>query len=413
MPTSTIPPADPSFNPISVIGTISGGEPVAEPDLVHWLLDGGRRIERDVELFGALCWRILGSGVALARASLHIGTLHPQLLGFGFRWSRDLRTIEEFTVAHGVRETEDYRSSPIRSVVEDGHVVRLRADDPATRQRYPLLSSLHAAGITEYVALPLTMMVNRHQVVSWATDRAGGFAEDDRALLRRIVPALASVVEARAMRRIAGHLLDTYLGREAGPRVLAGQIHRGQGDRIQAIVMASDLRGFTRFSDLLPGEEVIALLDEYFERVAEPVRAEGGEVLKFIGDGVLSIFPVDGRGPAEAAGAALRAATAAMRALDELNGGRPRNGRQMLRAGFGLHIGEVMFGNVGAPDRLDFTVIGRAVNLAFRLESLTKRLGRPLLASRAFAAAAPERFVSLGLQPVRGLPDPEELFALP
>ena len=172
------------------------------------------------------------------------------------------------------------------------------------------------------------------------------------------------------------------------------------------------MRGFTNLSDRLPGTELIALLDDYFDAIAAPVEQRGGEVLKFMGDGLLAIFPYRDGAPGDAADAALAAALSGLARIDALNERRDAEGRVRFRAGIGLHLGEVVFGNVGAIDRLDFTTIGPAVNLAARLETLTKRLDRPLLVSQDFARACRSKLVSLGFHPVRGLSKPEEVFGL-
>jgi adenylate cyclase len=216
------------------------------------------------------------------------------------------------------------------------------------------------------------------------------------------------------VRRISANLLDTYLGPQAGHRILAGQIQRAQGERLRAVVMVTDMRNFTGLSDRLPGEAVIKLLDDYFDAIVSPIEERKGEVLKFMGDGVLAIFPADD--DEDFAPSSLRALGAATAALDRLamvNEARRNGARTELRTGIGLHLGEVSYGNVGAADRLDFTVIGPAVNLAARIEGLTKRLARPLLTSRAFAEICPRPLVSLGFHPVRGLHEPEEVFGLP
>jgi adenylate cyclase len=223
-------------------------------------------------------------------------------------------------------------------------------------------------------------------------------------------PALGAVVEAHLLRRVTDDLLQTYLGREAGRRVISGEILRGQGAGVRAIVMATDLREFTRISDILPPGDIIELLDDYFECVCSAVHARGGEILKFIGDGVLAIFPTEGNNQAEAALRAVAAAQHTLAQLHELNRMRAWAERPVLKAGIGLHLGDVIFGNVGAQDRLDFTVIGPDVNLAFRLESLTKRLKIPIVTSRALAQTAPSQFTSLGHQDVRGLGSPVEVF---
>ncbi len=413
-PTAAPAVADETGDLIQIVGRFSGpGEPIVEGDVQSWLLGEGRRLLKDAEFFDVLCRRLLGAGLPIWRASLSVGTLHPQILGLNFRWWRDRRMTEVRRVGYGVDQTNDYRESPIRSVMELGRTVRYRLDDSAAIAAYPLLGTLRAAGATDYFACPLTFFNGRHQATTWTTDRPGGFTDSHIAGIASILPVLGSVVEARAMRRLAGTLLNTYLGRTAGQRILDGEIRRAQGEQINAVILVTDMRGFTNLSDRLPGTELITLLDDYFDAITAPVEEQGGEVLKFMGDGLLAIFPYDNGAPGDAADAALTAAASGLARIERLNQQRRSEGRTQFRAGIGLHLGEVIFGNVGAVDRLDFTTIGPAVNLAARLETLTKRLERPLLVSRDFARACGSTLVSLGFHPVRGLSKPEEVFGLP
>ena len=394
-------------------GVYSGlGAPILGGEVGRWLLSDGPQIDSEVELFDELCWRLVGDRVPLWRASLHIGTLHPQIRGVGARWWRDRRVIEDYRILHGSEATDEYRLSPIRLTAERGAPARYRLDRPIPE--YPLLEKLRQAGGTEYFALALNRSFRRFPVVAWATDRPGGFDETAIAKLEEINPALAAIAETREVRRISSNLLDTYLGPQAGRRILSGQILRAQGERLRAVIMMTDMRGFTGLSDRLPGDEVIELLDDYFDAVVSPVEAQKGEVLKFIGDGVLAIFPAeDDEDFAPSSRRALDAAIEGLDRLAEINRGRGARAQPELRIGIGLHLGEVIYGNVGAADRLDFTVIGPAVNLASRIEGLTKRLLRPLLTSAAFAEVCPRPLVSLGFHPVRGLYQPEEVFGLP
>jgi adenylate cyclase len=409
-------PVDASARPqefFKVVGQYrGGGQPIPGGNISDWLLTKGRFIERESAFFDELCWRIVGAGLPLWRASLSVLTLHPQILGFAFRWWRERQVTEIVRVGHGARETADYLESPIRLVIEGGETVRFRLDDEVAVARYPLLAELRAAGGTDYFACPITFYSGRHQAASWTSDAPGGFSTGCFSTLTSILPALGSVIEARSMRRVIGTLLNIYLGPTAGGRILEGVVRRAQGERINAVIMVSDMRGFTQLSDRLPEDELIALLDEYFDAVTGPIHARGGEVLKFMGDGMLAIFPYDGKAKA-AADAALDAAVEGLSRIDALNRARAAAGRAVFRIGIGLHLGEVAFGNVGAADRLDFTVIGPAVNLAARLETLTKRLGRTLVVSRDFARVCGRRLVSLGFQPVRGISEPEEVFGLP
>jgi adenylate cyclase len=407
------PAAQEANSLIQVIGQYpSPGEPIIEGDLVQWLLGEGRRIKSDAEFFDALCWRLIGAGLPLWRASLSVGTLHPQFFGLNFRWWRDRRTTEVMRVSYGVDKTADYLESPIRSVIDGGATVRFRLDDNDAIAPYPLLGSLREAGATGYFGSPLTFFNGRHQATTWATDRPGGFTDACIARISSLLPALGAVIEARSMRKLAGTLLNTYLGHTAGQRILDGDIRRATGERMSAIILASDMRGFTSLSDRLPASELIMLLDDYFDAITGPVQAQGGEVLKFMGDGLLAIFPLGACAAGDAAERALAAVDEGIERIARLNAERSASGRIEFRIGIGIHIGEIILGNVGAVDRLDFTAIGPAVNLACRLETLTKRLGRPLLVSRDFADACRRKLVSLGFHPVKGLSQPEEVFGL-
>jgi adenylate cyclase len=388
------------------------GAPIPGGQVARWILREGPLIDNGVELFDELCWRLVGDGVPLWRATLNIGTLHPQIRGIGARWLRELKFVERYRILRGSEHSEEFLYSPIRATIEHGTPFRRRLIEDTPE--YPLLSKIRKAGATDYFALALNRTLRRFPVVAWATDRPGGFSEADIAKLEEINPALASRVEAREIRRITEDLLDTYLGPQAGRRVLAGQIQRAQGERLRAVIMMTDMRGFTALSDRLPGDEVIELLDEYFDAVVTPVEKRKGEVLKFMGDGVLAIFPAaDDDDFSSASEQALEAALEALEQLGMINRSRRETERSEVRIGIGLHLGEVIFGNVGAADRLDFTVIGPAVNLASRIEGLTKRLLRPILVSSAFARICPRPLVSLGYHPVRGLFEPEEVFGLP
>ena len=277
-----------------------------------------------------------------------------------------------------------------------------------------MLSQLKNFGCTDYFALALKRTYRRFPVVTWATDWPSGFTEADIAALKEINPALALIVDPRAICSITDNLLDTYLAPLAGRRVLAGQTRRTVGERLHAVIMMTDMRGFTTLSDRLAGEEVIALLDDYFDATVTPVEARKGETVKFMGDGALSIFPAADNGDfSEASVQALEAALEGLERLRLVNKARRETDRTEVRSGIGLHVGEVIFGNVGAATRLDFTVIGPAVNLAARIEGLTKQLLRPILVSSAFARVCPRPLVSLGFHRVRGLFEPEEVFSFP
>ena len=321
---------------------------------------------------------------------------------------------QEFRIKHGMERRTDYLESPMRVTIEQGIPVRYRLEEgSAALEQYPLLRSFQAAGATDYLAFPLQAFVGRHRVVTWTTARPGGFTDAHVAEIEALLPAIAVVVETNALKVMNSILLDTYLGRTIGRHILDGEIHRGQGRWLRAALMAVDLRGFTNLADRMPGEELIRLLDDYFDAVVGAVHGQGGEILKFVGDGVLAIFEPDGRSERDAVRAALAAGQDALQRLDIANNNRAAVGQELIAIGIGLHLGEVIYGNVGAADRLDYTAIGPAVNLVCRLEGLTKRLGRPLLLSESFAEAYGGPLLSLGFQPVRGISAPQEIFAPP
>ena len=285
------------------------GEPIRGGRVDRWLLSEGPQVENGIELFDEMCWRLVGDDVPLWRATLHVGTLHPQILGIGVRWFRQRKIVENYRILHGSEETDEYRLSPIRPTIEHGRPFRRRLDRPIPE--IPLLERIRRAGGTDYLALPLNRTFRRFPVVTWTTDRPRGFADPDVARLEELNPVLAAIVEAREARRISATLLDTYLGPQAGRRILAGQITRAEGERMRAVIMVTDLRDFTGLSDRLPGDAVIALLDDYFDAMVPPIQEASGEILKFMGDGVLAIFPADD--DEDFAPASLRALAAATR----------------------------------------------------------------------------------------------------
>lgn len=380
-------------------------------DLIRWILTEGRLLalgedpEREagspVLFIDALCCRLMAASVPLWHVTLYAATLHPQVKGFGWRWWRGRHSEEVW----GAQADERFQG-PLRETIEHGTVRRCRLE--GLDRGFPLPEDLRAAGCTEYLSVPLNHIGGSYPAIAWATDRAGGFTDPELALLEDIRPALAAVVETLMTLRTARGLFLTYHGRQVSDRVIDGQIRRGHVEPLRAVIMAIDLRGFTGLSDHLPAAKVIALLNDYFEVVSSAVRAHGGTLLKFIGDGVLAIFSTAGEPDQSAARSALESARkiVAELAAHKVDG-------QRLRAGIGLHVGTVMYGNVGSFDRLDFTVIGPAVNLAFRLESLTKKLGVPVLTSHAFARAAGAPLASLGAHPIRGLRGLEEVFGMP
>ncbi len=381
--------------------------------LIAWLLDEARFYPRTREVIKQLCQRLVAAGIPLTRALVSIRTIHPQIYSTSYRWERGGEALI-FSPGHDIVNDPEYLDSPFRLIHDGAGGIRRRLEDPSVEMDFPILKTLKAQGATDYLVAPIVFSNGVVNAVSFTTDRAGGFSIEELGLVYDLLPVLTLILEAQSTRRMAAALLDTYLGRQAGERVLQGEILRGSGETIHAVVAYSDLRGFTAMSEALPRDELIALLNDYFERVIQPVHDHGGQVLKLIGDGMLAIFPLDD--PAfrpYVCRKALDAARDAERAIDKLNQIRAVDGKPALRFGFALHLGDVMYGNIGAPDRLDFTVIGPAVNITARIEELSARLGVTVIASEAVAQASGRELVPLGSHTLRGAAKPQALFTLP
>ena len=279
-----------------------------------------------------------------------------------------------------MEKTPAFTQSPLTEVTLTGRAIRRRLDDAGADLGYAILDTFRLEGGTDYVAMPMVFSSGEINCISWLTDRPGGFTEAEIAGLTDIAEMLTVIVETQTHRRIVRALLDTYVGHRTGQRVLSGAIKRGDGETIRAVIWYCDLRGFTSLSDALPRDALLDLLNEYFEIMVNAVSAEGGEVLKFIGDGMLAIFELrDGDNVALRCAAALSAARAARAAVAARNPDRIAAGLAEIRYGLALHLGEVTYGNIGAPNRLDFTVIGPAVNHATRIEKVAAQSDRRIV----------------------------------
>ena len=388
--------------------------PTTQADsVVDWLINGTRD-ERFVDnIFAQMCIRLQQAGIPLKRATLHILIHHPQWLGARMMWSDGMREAEIALVDYDVRERSEYIGSAANELQNGAAEVRERLErDPSLGRKHALYDEMRARGLTDYVAWPLYHTLGKRHLVTFATDRPGGFDDAHIAGLKKLLPVLALVSEIRVKNRLARTLLETYVGSHAGELILAGATRRGTGTTVRAAIMICDLRDFTKISDNWPRDDVIDLLNDYFDAMSEPIARHGGEILKFIGDGLLAIFPLS---QPDACANLLHAVTEARKAMAALNERNNGTGRAPLNYGIGVHVGDVMYGNIGSSSRLDFTVIGPAVNMASRLEALTKQLGRTVLLSRAFAEQVEPKFglEHVGQYEVRGFSDPIELFAYP
>ncbi len=391
--------------------------------LAEVIAEAGLAGEGELSLLQQFCTRALAQGLPLSRALIGVDTLHPVLEGSIFAWQRDAEEKtrkSDYARSDMAGDGEKWLRSPFYRLIETGEsMIRRRLDSRYNGGEFPILDELRDQGVTDYVA-----MVNRFGAdarigevdcvfSSWATDRADGFAERDLATLHFLVPLLALAVKSASFARIAETLVDTYLGRDAGRRVLEGHITRGVADRINAVLWFSDLEDFTRITDTASPAEIIPLLNDYADAIVTAVHGQGGDVLKFIGDGILAVFS---KGDAEArCRQALAAAADARERVTKLNAARTAAGKPATNFYLGLHVGEVFFGNIGSVDRLDFTVVGPAVNETSRIAAMCRSLDQPMLLSSAFAGAAPgcrEQLVSVGRYALRGVARPQELFTL-
>ena len=379
--------------------------------VARWFVTEAYRITDTAELVGAAGEQLVLSGIPLYRLAYFQLTLHPEFQGRGYFWRRG-KGVETGVRLHGDNQDGEYRDNPLPVVFEQHKTVRVRLD--RVEPEAPILRQLKDEGATDYVALPLLFINGHVDALSVVSDRPGGFSMSDLDRMFLLQFAFTRLVEVHSLRDTATHLLDAYVGRAAGRRILAGEVKRGDGQTIDAVIWYCDLRGFTRASDMLPRDAIIALLNDYFDTMGNIVTAAGGEILKFMGDGMLAIFPVPA--PGERNDTALRAVRAAASAVDAmlvLNRIRSAEGEMTVRFGLALHIGEVMFGNIGASQRLDFTVIGPAVNHAARLEKLCTPLDRSVLLSPAIAELLAAHDVEpLGHHTMKDIDSPQAIYGL-
>jgi adenylate cyclase len=383
-------------------------------EVARWLAEGAPTAARAEEILQQLCERISACGIPLWRVAVFVRTLHPHIIGRSFTWFPD-KGVATGEAPYQIMDDDAFRLSPVVRVYHTGAPLRRRIADRDCPMDFSILADFRAEGVTDYLASPLLFTNGEIHVATWTTRAPGGF--DDRQIrgLETVVAPLARIAEIYALRRTAQTLLNTYVGPHTGERILKGQIRRGDTEAIKAAIWLSDMRGFTALADRLPPATLMRLLNRYFDAQVPVIARHGGEVLKFIGDGLLAIFPVepgDDRG-ARACAAALEAARAARQEIAALGqGGDPIEGVERVRFGLALHVGEVLYGNVGGETRLDFTCIGPAVNLAARLEKLAGELGRTLLASTEFAERCPGALVPVGRFTVRGIDSVQRVFGL-
>ena len=390
------------------VETINSG-PMRDTDIraiADWLIDGARSAPLPQQVLSQLCERLVACGIPLWRVAVFVNTLHPQILGRRFIW-RPEADVEISEGGFGLLDTPEFLENPVARVYATGRAIRRRLADPDCTIDFPILQELRAQGVTDYLASPLFFTDGSIQLVTCTTRQPGGFTDAQIAGIEAVITPLARVAEIRAWRRTASTLLDTYVGHDAGERILAGRIRRGDIEEIHAAIWLSDMRGFTALSDRQPPRVLIDLLNRYFDCQVPVILEHGAEVLKFMGDGLLAIFTIAGDEPEVCkralAAARLTQANVAALASEAMPG---------LRFGLALHIGDVLYGNIGSGNRLDFTCIGPAVNVAQRIEKLAGALGRGVLASGEFAEHCRGEFTALGEFTLPGFSAAQKIFGL-
>lgn len=381
--------------------------------VVDWMFSpAAKTLEPDILVQGCVA-KLQEVGAPINRLRYSVWSIHPQLAVFSFIWSKKTGAVKTVEFPHGVRETNAYIGSPVEDIIKTQKPHRYRLSDLDLTKEHPILTELYEQGTTDYLGIPLLSASGEVHIVFISTDEKQGFSDQDITKLIRFTDFLQPKMEVLSMHRLSVELLNTYLGKRTSHKVLEGQIKRGDGELIEAALWYSDLRDFTPLTESLPADELLDILNTYFEFVFDAVDAQGGEVLSFIGDAMLIVFPKETAGTmAKACNAALNAAETAFTSLAAFNKKRLEQGKPEIRFGVGLHEGTVIYGNVGAPSRLDFTVMGPAVNRTARLEGLTKQTGSPLLMTKDFVGLVDRQTTSRGFHTMKGIAEPQEVFTL-
>lgn len=394
-----------------VADTLDTTNPLPEPERVghiagstaDWLLRKAWLCENPVELTRHMGHRFVKDGIAVSRLNVTIWSLHPQLAGASFIWTRETDTVSVSNASHENLLSDSYINSPIRFVREGMGGVRQPLNDSATEFDFPIMSELRAKGATDYVAMPLVFSNGQINTLTLASDHPEGFTTANLGLIFECSAVISRYYEVMALRSNALSLLETYLGKRTGARVLEGNIRRGDGENIDAAILFCDMRGSTTLAQQLSRDDYLGVLNTFFDAVIGPVRAHGGEVLKFIGDAVLAIFPAE-EGGQDACDVAASAAAAIVQNIEGID--------EQVRCAIGLHFGNVTYGNIGSGDRLDFTVIGSAANIAARLSEMCKKLDKDVLISSLIAENSSTPAISLGVHTLRNVAGPVEVYTI-
>ncbi len=378
--------------------------------LRDWMIDGARPSARAADIINTMCDRLLEAGVPIERFALFIFTLHPNTKGRAFYWRRG-KPLHVREADHTLARQPMFRNSIAVHVMETGKAYRCRFERDNDLPPFSDVLEIRDEGMTDYLIEPLVYTTGETHGVSWATGAPGGFSDDQASALESLRAPLARLTEIYMLRLNAASLLSAYVGRNSGRRVLEGDITRGDFEKITPAILFVDIKGFTQMTGDLPPEETIARINGFFDVIVAAVTEAGGEVLKFIGDEVLSIFPVGENGEAEA-DAEAQAVRAARTALERAEAAFAETPEQRLPYRAAIHVGPVAYGNIGGGDRLDFTAIGPGVNMAARLMKVSGETGDDLVCSAA-AAAYLEGCKPLGAFRMKGIRDPQPVFSLP
>jgi adenylate cyclase len=380
-------------------------------DIADWLIATGAEQGDLRSLTGKLVSRLRAAGIPIHRFNLGVFAVHPEMAGYAVLWVEGMDEAIEVPVRREDTLKPLYLESPIRVLVERRQTAHFDLEDPSAGNEYPVLSDFRAEGYTHYIGFPIPYGDGDAAILTACTKRVGGFTPEEIKGIERLFPVLSLLISLVETRRLAKTVLRTYLGRNIGERVLAGEILRGQGETIQAALWLCDLRDFTSMTASLGSLAMIDVMNQYFDCMAEAVWEEQGEILKFMGDAMLVVFRIgDEISRGDAARRAESAAVDALRRLGELSERRVGEGLLPLRAGVAVHLGTVVYGNIGASRRLDFTVMGEAVNLLARIQHLTGETGEELLFTQSVAEHLTETSESAGSHYLKGVPGPVEVF---
>jgi adenylate cyclase len=383
--------------------------------VADWLMSAALAGTGIEDIVSGFCERLAAAGAPIARIHLSISVLHPLYRATGFLWRRgEGLTAEKYRHNPGASQTERFRRSPYFYLL-DNNLDHLRRRIDGSPSEFPIIDDLKEQGMTDYLAFvhPFNSSFSQAMMGSWSTDRSGGFSEAVIAALLRIQNQLAVAVRMAVLGKLAGNMLSTYLGYDAGRRVLSGQIKRGDGETIRAALVMADMRNSSMLADRHGRQIYIDTLNQFFDAIAEPFNRNGGQILGFLGDGFLAIYPCDRHKVQSqiACRSALAAAGVATGRMTELNRKRASQGLAEVGYGIGLHVGNVMFGNVGLADRLAFSSFGAAVNEVQRLESLTKRYPSKIVVSEDFANYCGGEWTKLGAEKLRGREQAVKVYA--